>query len=965
MTIKVVQYIEIDVDYCANTYSVAPCTASIPTTGLRKCFNTRATCQVIDHFINAPVTLRFAVDAAYLPTSIDALPNITGISFSAGSVSLGEDLGQRSTLTVTFKDHPHSDTGIGGDKYLSTRGYDPFKQGTYWGKFRARQPFVRGRAIRWIVGTSDQTLAQMQTRHFLMDSSSGPSNDGSFTIVAKDILKLADSDRSQAPKQNTGFLSADIAAVDTTLTLSPVGIGNIEYPAAQAFAAIGGSEIVYYERDSFTKALLHFDGANNATVANDNAPPRHALTFVGTAKLSTTQKLFGTTSLNLAGATDRVMMADSPDWFFGTGDFTIDIAIFLTVVPTGAADGTVDRQVANQQDGASNGWNWFIDGTSMFFQTRAAAALQSSYNFLHGIIANTWTRFRLVRSGTNIFIFKDGISQSLGGITPIGSQSIPDVAAVVNIGGNGSGTPISFVDEFRILKGFAASVANYAVASAQMELFPNGDVFAFMSRGQFNTIAVAHTAQDQVQVCLFYSANSPADILYDLFVNYAGISPANIPLAAWRSEVAANFGNLFTGIVATPMGVDEIASEIIQQAALAIWWDDIEALVKLQVLRGIVNNTIFNKDNTLAGSLSVTEQPDKRVSQVWTYFGQINALTSLDDNTNYKCCELTVNLLAETNYGSPIIKKVFSRWIPALGRSIATRLNSIIMGRFSAPPRAVNFTLFKRYDVNEIQLAGGYKVNAWPLQDDTGAQFDLPVQVTRLVPGPDSISVETQESFFVPIDVHNKTINIDTDILDVNLRSVHDSLFPLPISGDIVTCIIAANTKVGSSSTSSPALNIGSWPSGVIVNVINNGRIEGRGGDGGTNSNGFPGGLALYCRYAINWNNASGQIWGGGGGGSGGNVSVGGSGGAGFLPGNPGSHIGAGFDGNPGTPDAGGASVLLFTGGFGGHGGGPALSGGLSNPPRSNVGGGPGGAIDGVSFITFTGAGDRRGTEVN
>ena len=37
------QYVEIDLDYCANTAGVAPCAAS--QTGDAKCFNTYATCN--------------------------------------------------------------------------------------------------------------------------------------------------------------------------------------------------------------------------------------------------------------------------------------------------------------------------------------------------------------------------------------------------------------------------------------------------------------------------------------------------------------------------------------------------------------------------------------------------------------------------------------------------------------------------------------------------------------------------------------------------------------------------------------------------------------------------------------------------------------------------------------------------------------------------------------------------------
>src|SRR5690606_21929357 len=131
------------------------------------------------------------------------------------------------------------DTGPGCDPYVSERGYDPYKQGTYWGRFRARHPFLRGRAIRLIRGYVGQALAAMETRHFVIDSINGPTPDGTFTITAKDVLKLADGDRAQAPRPTNGFLVGELLASATTATLTPAGIGNKEYPSS-GIAAIGG-----------------------------------------------------------------------------------------------------------------------------------------------------------------------------------------------------------------------------------------------------------------------------------------------------------------------------------------------------------------------------------------------------------------------------------------------------------------------------------------------------------------------------------------------------------------------------------------------------------------------------------------------------------------------------------------------------------------------------------------------------
>ena len=79
---------------------------------------------------NSPLTMqtyRFAVDAGYLPfATIDAIPSIRDVSIDPAMVSLGQDIGQRATVTVTFKDHRHIFAG------------EAFSSGTFWGKFRAR-----------------------------------------------------------------------------------------------------------------------------------------------------------------------------------------------------------------------------------------------------------------------------------------------------------------------------------------------------------------------------------------------------------------------------------------------------------------------------------------------------------------------------------------------------------------------------------------------------------------------------------------------------------------------------------------------------------------------------------------------------------------------------------------------------------------------------------------------------------
>jgi hypothetical protein len=84
-----------------------------------------------------------------------------------------------------------------------------------------------------------------------------------------------------------------------------------------------------------TNLSLHFNGNDAATAAYDMSPSRHAMTFVGTAQLDTTQKKFGASSLLLDGDSDYVTAADHADWNFGAGEFTVDCSGRFNSVPSG------------------------------------------------------------------------------------------------------------------------------------------------------------------------------------------------------------------------------------------------------------------------------------------------------------------------------------------------------------------------------------------------------------------------------------------------------------------------------------------------------------------------------------------------------------------------------------------------------------------------------------------------------
>lgn len=914
-----------------------------PPTGTHKCFNTRFTCQDPANYTEVGATLRFAVNTAYLPRDIDCLPSVDEVKFTPAIVSLGEDLGQRASLTVDFKDHKHSDAGAGYDKYYDERTYNPYEQGSHWGKFKARHPFMQGRNIRIIRGLLGDALADMETRNYVIEHTEGPSYEGIFSIIAKDILKLADGDRAQAPALSDGLLSADITLSDDRLTLTPSGVGDDYDPSG--YLNIGGKEVAAFTRLDDAVLLMHFGGADASTTFTDSSASAHASTVFGNAQIDTAQSKFGGSSGLFDGTGDYVLLDGSSDFAFGTGDFEVNMHVRLNAV--GALATLIDFR-----SGAGDIALTILKSAANVLQIAVANATK-----ITGTTAMTtgvWYHVTVARVAGSMRAFLDGTQE---GSTYASAENLIVGASRPAIGVLQTLTTVFFngwMDELRVKKGTGVS-ANFTAPVAAYTSTPTGDTFRLTTRGAFNTEAQAHEADDRAQQALAYSGEDPADIVYDLLLNFASVPAAYMQLADWQAETANFYGSLFTALITEPTSVNELLSEIMD-LGFAIWWDDRSQLIRFQVLRQIATTAAtYTDDDRIRETLTIKEQPEKRLSQVWTYFAPLNPLVNVDQLDNYRSIAKTTDADAEADYGVPAIRKRFTRWIPEGGGTIAQTSNQTLLSRYRDPPRRFNFDLFRMYSaMQDPVLGGGYQMEAWCLQQDTGERITVPIQITKLNPEADRFEIEAEEMQFdtVDNDPAARVIIIDADTFDVNLRTLHDTLFAPATSGDTVTLIIQNGAIIGASSTAARALDIGSWASGVVITVQIAGRIEGaggRGGNGGTGAAnpatvGLPGGTALYTRYAITIVSSGGQIWsGGGGGGPGPNVGFGtfpGSGGGGSVPGLPGAIGSAGVPGNPGTTELGGAAV------------GSAGAGG--NPGSAGTGGGAAGAaIDGVSFCTI------------
>jgi hypothetical protein len=216
---------------------------------------------------------------------------------------------------------------------------------------------------------------------------------------------------------------------------------------------------------SFASVVLlsGFNGADAATSATDEATAK-TITFVGNAQLDTAQLKFGSASLLLDGTGDYLTLADSPDWDFGSGQFTVECWVRFNSIPA-------DTALLSQWDTSGGNCAWWLNynsssglgfnfmDSSITFRSVAGAWTASTA---------TWYHVAVDRDASGVIrLYVDGVMK--------GSGSNPQVF-------RGSFNPLSigrlqhtstmyldgWLDEVRITKGVAryASDSGYTVPTA-------------------------------------------------------------------------------------------------------------------------------------------------------------------------------------------------------------------------------------------------------------------------------------------------------------------------------------------------------------------------------------------------------------------------------------------------------------------------------------------------------------------
>jgi hypothetical protein len=1010
-------FFEVDQPLCSRTFGTAPCNGHLALgIGVKtKCFNTRATClDPTNYDPSVTKVIRFCRPELDLTQYDPVIPSMNNLSITPGTINLGgmskqeSPLGQRESVTVTFDDHLHPDS----------LGLDPYRLERITG-IASRKALVLDGSNNCYATTPDSAAADItadiEFRAHVKCSNWLPASIA--YIIAKD--------------DGTGAAGAYYFAVTTTGALRIATSDGVTLRANDSTVLL--SDLFSNGDEIWLRGTLDLDNGAGSRVANfyysyDYNPVDGTGTWVQLGATVTTAVVVtiqnNALSASVGAASTGITRKFTGSIYYAEARSPLGGAIKISFDPNAAVSAVADGAASFV---SPTGETWTLNGTahltadvmydpytsgSFWGKWLARNPYYTSYNarVRWGVVgddADDMDTYNYVLNRV------EGPNEGVVSVTAKDLFSLIEakkaVAPTANSGYLSANIAIGALAATLAPAGIGNSeypASGYLRIGDEIVSFTRAADVLTIVRAQLGTTAAAHEQEDAVQLVLYYNAQLVKDILYDLLINYGGgITPGMIDLASTWAAASIKLNALYTGVIEEPTPIADLVGELAEIAGFTLWPDVRTSKLILTALRASSSGITVNDDAWLVDkSFSLRQLTERRVSQLWVYYGRKDPTKAVDEKKNYRSCYIGIDLNAESTqqYGLPAIREVFGRWIPQFGRNQAQDTSDRLLTMFRDPPWEAKGKLHGSRS-GSLSLAAPFDLQALELQEPTGQPATVQHMCTSLGITDDEIQIRSQSVVFPNVEASTSeiTIYIDSNARNVNLRSVYNSLYATISATVVVNFVVSPGVLIGSATPSSPSMLSGGWPAAATVRLVNYGRIQGAGGLPGAGGdyvsalngyNGGVGGTALKVTRALSVNN-QGYIWSGGGGGGGGAATAndadvdghvddtggggGGGGGAGDVVA-PGAAGGAtdfpGSSGSISTLDAPGDGGLgggnSCRAGDGGDGGLPGEDGKDGDAPLvpgnagtgvPGLGASKGNYVEGNAFVTWVTIGDRRG----
>jgi hypothetical protein len=251
-----------------------------------------------------------------------------------------------------------------------------------------------------------------------------------------------------------------------------------------------GGTGTYNARPASVNLMIHGNVGTGQSFS-DSSPSKHTITVNGNTTHSTAQSKFSGGSIYFDGS-DGLQIADSDDWNFGSGDYTLDCWIYPTAINI---YGGIINQGEHSGNYQLNSLEMYTDGYWPFtgnirwlIRNTSPTQLLDIKTPSGSIALNSWYHIAAVKNGTSYKIYIDGVESASGTqATALEDLSWPMYIGQRSVSGGANYYYQGYIDEARITKGTALWTSNFTPPTRRNDNGPLVDLSGNDNGGNFAT----------------------------------------------------------------------------------------------------------------------------------------------------------------------------------------------------------------------------------------------------------------------------------------------------------------------------------------------------------------------------------------------------------------------------------------------------------------------------------------------